>query len=114
MTVEHSQSPAFRSVYKVTMPNVKDIKDEKEKSAIADTIVNTTVMGINYSVAEPKISQDNSAVYFKVDKKNDANFENGFKNILDNCNKQCNIDVAKKVYCQKVDDNEYNQANVLQ
>jgi len=114
MSVQNSfTNPAFKGVYKVTMPNVKNVANENEKNAVAEAIVNTSVMGINMSAAEPKISNDNNSVYFKVDDKNNSAFEAGFKNILDDCNKRFNTDLAQKVYCTKVDENEYNKANPL-
>lgn len=114
MSVTSVQSPSFKGVYKVTMPNVDSIKDENEKAALASAIVNTAVMGFNYSVVEPRVSNDKASVYYKVDDKNNAAFENGFKNILDECNKQFNIDVAKKVYYQKSDEQEFNKAEKIQ
>ena len=106
-------SPNFKGVYKVNMPNVQNIKDEKEKNALAETMVYTLVMGSNYSSAEPRVAKDNSAVYFKIDNKNDKAFEAGFKEIINECNKQFNTDMAKKVYYNKVDEAEYNKAEVL-
>ena len=107
-------NPAFKGVYKVNMPDVKNIKDEKEKNALAETMMYAIVMGANFSVAEPRVAKDNSAVYFKVDNKNDKAFETGFKEIITECNKQFNADMAKKVYYNKVDEAEFNKAEVLQ
>ena len=107
-------NPAFKGVYKVNMPNVQNVKDEKEKNALAETMVYALVMGSNLSVAEPRVAKDNSAVYFKIDNKNDQAFEAGFKEIINECNKQFNADMAKKVYYNKVDEAEYNKAEVLQ
>lgn len=106
-------SPTFKGIYKVNVPDVKTVKDEKEKQALAETMLNALVMGANLSIAEPRVAKDNSAVYFKVDNKNDATFENGFKTIINECNKQFNMDLAKKVYINKVDDKEFNKADVL-
>lgn len=102
---------SFKGVYKITMPNIKEAKDEKEKNAITEVAINTVVMGANASIAEPKT--DGKNVYFKIDDKNDAKFEAGFKNILDNCNKQFNVDMAKKTYIQKVSEAEYQKAESL-
>ena len=114
MAIENGMSnPAFRGVYKISMPDIRKVKDEKEKNALAETMINTIVMGANYSVAEPRVSNDNSSVYFKIDDKNDKNFETGFKAIIDECNKQFNADLAKKVYMNKVDLTEFNKAEVL-
>lgn len=114
MSIQSNYStPSFKGVYKVTMPNVKNAKDENEKNALADAVINTTVMGINMSTAEPRVSSDNASVYFKIDNKNDASFEAGFKSIVDDCNKRFNTNLAQKVYYQKVDENEYNKANPL-
>ena len=66
-------SVAFKGVYKVTLPNVKEAKDEKEKAAYTEVVMNTVVMGANASVAEPKFDKDSSSVYFKINDKNDAN-----------------------------------------
>ena len=109
-----STSPvSFKGVYKVTLPNVKEAKSEQEKNAYTDMAINVTVMGANSSIAEPKTSQDNKSIYFKIDDRNDANFEAGFKNILNDCNKRFNIDMAKKAYITKVSDAEYNNAQSL-
>ena len=114
MSVQNnSTNPSFKGVYKVTMPNVKTVKDEKEKGALTEGMINAVVLGTNLSVAEPRVAKDNSAVYFKVDDKNDKMFESGFKTIVDECNKQFNTDLAKKVYYKKVDNSEYNQAEIL-
>ena len=51
-------SVAFKGVYKVTLPNVKEAKDEKEKAAYTEAVMNTVVMGANASVAEPKFDND--------------------------------------------------------
>lgn len=114
MSIQNNvSSPNFKGVYKVNMPDVNNIKDEKEKSAIAETMVYTLVMGANYSAADPRVAKDNSAVYFKVDDKNDKAFEAGFRQVIDECNKQFNTDMAKKVYYSKVDEAEYNKAEIL-
>ena len=114
MAVENNATnPAFKGIYKVTMPNVNTVKDEKEKAALTETMINTVVLGANLSVAEPRVSKDNSSVYFKVDNKNDQVFENGFKTIINECNKQFNTDLAKKVYYKKVDDAEFNKAEIV-
>lgn len=99
---------AFQGNYKVTLPNVKDIKDEKEKAAMTDVIINTVVFSTNNCIAEPKMDDKNN-MYIKIADKNDAMFEQGFKNILDNCNKNFNIDAAKKAYIEKVSDEEYDK-----
>ena len=100
---------SFKGVYKVTLPNVDTLKDKKEKDAAKDAVVGTVVMGSNMSVAEPKVVQnaDSITTYFKIDDKNDANFENGFKSIISDCNKRFNTDVASKVYMEKVSEEEY-------
>ena len=105
-------NPSFKSVYKVTMPNVQNIKDENEKDAVAEAVVNTVAMGFNYSEAEPRISKDHLSVYYKINNKNDAAFESGFKNIIDGCNKQFNMDLAKKVYYEKSTEEEFKQAEI--
>ena len=110
MTVSNVQSPAFKGVYKFNAPNVDTIKDEKEKAAVTEAIINSVVMGSNYSITSPRIAPDKSGFYFKIDDKNDAAFEKGYKNIVDNCNKMFNIDVAKKVYYSKVTEEEFNKA----
>ena len=110
MTISNLQSPSFKGIYKFTAPNVDTIKDEKEKAALADAIVNTVVMGGNYSITVPRFATDKSGVYFKIDDKNDKAFENGFKTIVDTCNKKFNVDVAKKAYCTKVSEEEFNKA----
>ena len=53
-------------------------------------------------------------MYFKINDKNDALFEKGFANILENCNKQFNIDMAKKAYYEKVSEEEFNKALPLE
>ena len=102
-------SVAFKGVYKVTLPNVKEAKDEKEKAAYTEAVMNTVVMGANASVAEPKFDKDSSSVYFKINDKNDAKFEKGFSTILNECNKKFNVDMVKKAYIQKVSEEEYNK-----
>ena len=111
MSTDGIQGTAFKGVYKVTLPKVDSIKDKKERDAATDAIINTTVMGYNMSSAEPKIipSGDLVTTYFKIDDKNDAKFENGFKNIIDNCNKSFNTDIAKRVYMEKVSEEEFNK-----
>ena len=100
----------FKGVYKVTLPNVKDAKNEQEKGAFTDTAVNTVLMGANSSIAQPRVSEDQKSVYFKIDDKNDPIFETNFSNILNDVNKRFNIDMAKKAYIQKVGDEEFNKA----
>lgn len=111
MSIEGIQGTAFKGVYKVTLPNVDAIKDKKEKDAATDAVINTVVMGYNMSAAEPKIVPNGDLIttYFKIDDKNDQKFETGFKNIVDNCNKSFNTDVAKRVYMEKVSEAEYNK-----
>ena len=106
-------SPSFKGVYKVTIPNVKEAKNEKEKAAYTNLALNVVVMGTNASVAQPKVNEAEKSMYFKINDKNNAKFEAGFKNIIDNCNKQFNIDLAKKAYCEKVTEAEYNSASPL-
>jgi len=114
MSVQNNISnPAFKGVYKVTMPDVEKIKDEKEKNALAETMINALVMGANLSIDNPRVAKDNSAVYFKIDNKTDKVFEEGFKNIINECNKQFNMDVAKKVYFNKVNEAEFNKAEII-
>ena len=105
------QGVSFRGVYKVTLPKVDTLKDENEKNAAKDAVLNTVVMGSNMSVAEPKAvpNGDSLTTYFKIDDKNNANFENGFKRIIDDCNKRFNTDIASKVYMEKVSEEEYNK-----
>ena len=102
---------SFKGVYKVTLPKVDTLKDKNEKEAAKDAVINTVVMGGNMSVAEPKVVQnaDSITTYFKIDDKNNANFENGFKSIIDSCNKKFNVDVASKVYMEKVSEEEYKK-----
>lgn len=111
MTENGINGTAFKGVYKVTLPKVDTIKDKKEKDAATDAVINTTVMAYNMSSSQPKIIQNGDLVttYFKIDDKKDADFEKGFKNIIDNCNKNFNIDIAKRVYMEKVADSEYNK-----
>ncbi len=104
---------AFKGVYKVTMPKVTDAKNEKEKAAFTEVATNVVVMGANASVAMPKVDKATSSIYFKINDKNDANFEAGFKNILDHCNKQLGVDMAKRAYMQKVSEAEYQKAEAL-
>ena len=94
-------SPSFKGVYKVTIPNVKEAKNEKEKAAYTDLALNVVVMGANASIEQPKVNEAEKSMYFKINDKNDAIFEAGFKNIVDHCNKQFHIDLAKKAYCEK-------------
>ncbi len=102
---------SFKGVYKVTLPQVDTLKDKNEKDAVKDAVINTVVMGSNMSIAEPKVVQNGNSLttYFKIDDKNDANFENGFKSIVDNCNKKFNTDVASKVYMEKVSEEEFKK-----
>lgn len=100
-------SPSFKGIYKVTMPKVDDIKDEKEKKVFADAVIGTVVLGMNMSEAEPRIAKDDSAVFYKINDAKDKAFEEGFKNIINECNKQINTDIAKKVYYEKVSEQEY-------
>ena len=102
----------FKGIYKVTLPNVKEATNEQEKGAYTDAAINTVVMGANNSVAQPRVSDDKKSVYFKIDDNNDSKFETGFSNILNDCNKKFGIDMAKKAYIQKVDEEEYNKANL--
>ncbi|MBQ7125956.1 hypothetical protein IJO12_02605 [bacterium] len=106
-------SVSFKGVYKVTIPNVKEMKDEKEKTAVSEAAVGAIVLGANSSIEAPR-TDNKSSIYFKIDNKNDSSFEKGFANILSECNKQFNIDVAKKVYLEKVSDAEFQKAQVLQ
>ena len=111
MTTDNNISnPAFKGVYKVNMPDVRTIKDEKEREGVAETMINAVVLGTNLSIAEPRVSKDSTAVYFKIDNKNDKLFESSFQKVVDECNKQFNVDVAKKVYFKKTDNKEYNSA----
>jgi len=111
MTADNNISnPAFKGIYKVSMPDIKSMKDGKEKDGVANTMINAIVLGTNLSTAEPRISKDSSAVYFKIDDKHDKVFESNFKQIVDECNKQFNVDVAKKVYYKKTDNKEFNNA----
>ena len=100
----------FKGVYRVTLPNVKEAKNEQEKGAYTDAAINTVIMGANNSIAQPRVSEDKKSVYFKIDDKNDANFEKGFSSILNDVNKRFSIDMAKKAYIQKVGEEEFNKA----
>ena len=108
-----NNSISFRGVYKMTAPRVDQVKDEKEKAALSDCITNSVMMSVNMSVAEPRINEKERAMYFKIDDKNDKVFEEGFQNILKECNSKFNMDLANKVYMQKVSDAEYNNAEKL-
>ena len=103
----------FKGVYRVTLPNVKEAKNEQEKGAFTDTAINTVLMGANNSIAQPRVSEDKKSVYFKIDDKNDPKFEAGFTNILNDVNKRFNIDMAKKAYIQKVGEEEFNKASLV-
>ena len=105
------QGLSFKGVYKVTLPKVDTLKDENEKNAATDAVINTVVMGCNMSIDKPKTIQngDSGITYFKIDDRNDANFEKGFKSIVDNCNKKFNTDVASKVYMEKVSEEEFKK-----
>lgn len=107
-------SPAFKSIYKVPMINVKDIKDEKERNVTADAVINTVVMGTNMSVEAPRVAKDKSAVFYKIHDANDKVFEKGFKNIIDACNKQLNNDLAEKLYYEHASEQEFQNAVVAQ
>ena len=104
---------SFQGVYKVTLPNAKEATNEQEKGAYTDAAINTVLMGANTSVAQPKVSEDKKSVYFKIDDKNDTNFEKGFSNIVNDVNKRFNVDMAKKAYIQKVSEAEFNSAQVI-
>lgn len=109
-----SMSPvSFKGVYKVTIPKVTEAKNEQEKAAYTDLAMGVVVMGANASVAQPKVDAEQKSMYFKINDKNDEKFEAGFKNIVDNCNKQFNIDMAKKAYMEKVSEEEFAQAQAL-
>ena len=107
-------SPAFKSIYKVQMPNAKEVKDEKEKNVVSDAVINSVVMGFNMSVEPPRISKDKSAVFYKINDANDAAFEKGFKNIIENCNKQLSSDLAEKIYYEKASEQEFKNAEAAQ
>ena len=109
----NSNPVSFKGVYKITMPKVTDAKNEQEKAAFTEVATNVVVMGANASIDLPKIDKNTSSIYFKIDDKNNAKFENGFKNILDNCNKHLNLDMSKKAYIQKVSDAEYQKEEPL-
>ena len=104
---------SFKGVYKVTIPKVNEAKNQQEEAAYTDLAINTVVMATNNSVERPRIDDAGQSMYFKIDDKNDAKFESGFKNILDNCNKQFNLDLAKKAYIEKVSNEEFEQAQAL-
>ena len=104
---------SFKGVYKVTIPKVTEAKNEKEKAAYTDVAMNVVVMGANNSIAQPKVDAAKKHMYFKINDVNDTKFETGFKNILENCNKQFNIDMAKIAYIEKVSDTEYQNAETL-
>jgi len=103
-------SVAFKGIYKVTLPNVKNVKDEKEKAALTEAAIGTVVMGANASVVAPRVDEKKGCAYYKIDDKNDAKFEQGFNQILTECNKKFGIDLAKKVYLEKATEQEFNQA----
>ncbi|MBQ4113896.1 hypothetical protein IJD34_00675 [bacterium] len=99
---------SFKGVYKVTLPHVDSAKNEKEKAAYTEMAINTIVMGMNASVAEPKADEKSGSIYFKINDANDVKFEKGFAGLLKNCNDQFKVDMAKKAYIEKVSDAEYN------
>lgn len=101
---------SFQGTYKVTLPNLKTAMNENEKGAFMDAAINTVVMAANTSVAKPKVSPDKKSMYFKIDDKNDAKFEQGFLEILEECNKKFNVDMAKKAYLKKVTPEEFDKA----
>ena len=103
---------SFQGIYKVTLPNVKEAKNDAEKGAYTDAAINTVVMGANNSIDQPRVSEDKKSVYFKIADKNDANFETGFSNILNDINKRFNVDMAKKAYIEKVSEEEFNKAQL--
>ena len=104
---------AFKGVYKISLPNVKEAKTDQEKAAYTDVAMNTIVMAANNSVAPPRVDNKTKNIYFKINDKNDAQFEAGFKQILDMCNKNLKMDMSKKVYVQKVSEDEFNKAEPL-
>ena len=106
--------PSFKGVYKITMPNVNTISDKKEKEAVSEMAINTIVMGANSSIEAPRVNKDDSSIYFKINDKDDKNFEKGFNEILEYCNKNFNTDLAKKVYMQKVSEAEFRKAEPLE
>ena len=110
MSVNANNSVAFKGIYKVSLPRVDKAKDDNEKAALTEASINSTLMGFNYSIDYPRINEQKAAVYYKIDDINDKNFEEGFKNIIDECNKAFNVDIAKKAYIQKVDENEFKEA----
>ena len=107
--IQNSLAPNFKGCYKVTMPNVKTIEDPKMKGAMTEVVMNTVVMGANMSVAAPRMNKEAGSVYFKIADKNDANFEKGFKMVIDNCNKKFGVDAAQKAYIQKVSEEEFDK-----
>lgn len=114
MTEINVPNPAFKGVYKVTMPNVDTIKDENEKNALTEAAVNSVVMGYNLSTNPPRISKDQKSVLYKIDDKNDKVFESGFNAIVADCNKQFNIDLAKKIYFEKAAEKDFNEAQPIE
>jgi len=104
---------AFKGIYKITMPKATEAKNEQEKGAYTDTITNVVVMGANNSIVPPKVDKNTSSIYFKIDDKNDTQFETGFKNIIEDCNKRFNIDMAQKAYMEKVSEEEFQNAESL-
>ena len=112
--ISNNQNMNFKGCYKVTMPNIKTLQDPKEQKAMSDVVINTVVMGSNMSVSAPRMNKEAGSVYFKISDKKDADFEKGFKMILDNCNKNFGIDAAKKAYIQKVSEEEFNKMPVVQ
>ena len=108
------QNPSFHGIYKISMPNVQTIKDENEKNAVTEAAINTIVMGTNSSIEAPRISEKDSAIYYRINDKHDKDFEKGFREILNSCNKAFNVDLAKKVYMQRVSEEEYQKAEIVQ
>ena len=115
--VKQKQSnESFKGIYKLTSVNVKSIENEKEKQAMSDCLINSVILGVNLSIDDgSKVGNDkqNPSSYFKIDDKNDKLFENRFKEILNDCNKKFNLDLASKVYIQKVDEDEYEKAQYI-
>ena len=107
------QSPSFRSIYRMPLTRVDKIEDPAEKQAMTEAAIQSTVLGFNASIDYPRISKDQAFAYFKVDDKNDAKFEQAHKNIVDNCNKMFNTDIAKKMYVEKANEADYLAADIV-
>lgn len=112
ITNEPTKEANFKGIYKLSGVNVDKIKDKKEQEAATECLINAVILGANMAVDNVKVSTENDipSTYFKIDDKNDAKFESTFKQIVDECNKMFNTNLASKIYIQKVNAEEYNKA----